>query len=74
MARKALFNPDQVAAIRASRLTNEQLAEDYNTSALTISRVRNFKGAYRSQVLEMGSPILNAHGQVVGVTPTETTS
>ena len=68
MGRKVKFTPDQVKAIREDpKQTDQQLAFDYSTTRLTINKVRNFKGAYRQSVLDLGEPVLSSSGMIVGV-------
>lgn len=71
MGQPKRFTPDQVEAIRNSTKTTVALAAEYKTSRVTISKIKNFHGAYQNQVLALGTPILNVHGQTVGVEPND---
>ena len=69
MGRKIKLNPDQVDTIRKSTKTQADLAEEFKVSRLTVHKVRTFKEAYKQHVFDLGEPVLNIHGNVVGVTP-----
>jgi hypothetical protein len=72
MGRKAKLTEAQVGEIRAIiSLTQKELAKEYNVSLLTIWKVKNYKEAYRLAPEDIGTPVLNSHGEVVDILATE---
>ena len=65
MSRKAKLDASQVALIRVSIRTQKELAKEFGVSLLTIWKVKNFKEAYKQEVL--GLPVLDEHGRTVGI-------
>ena len=54
MGRRAMLNAGQVEAIRASTKTLAELATEYETTTLTVGKVKRFQGAYKHIALELG--------------------
>lgn len=69
MGRHAALTPEQVGMIRNSTARYVDLADTFGVSKLTIVKVRNFQGVYAAKAVKLGTPILDAHGQTIGVTP-----
>jgi DNA invertase Pin-like site-specific DNA recombinase len=73
MGRKQILDEEQIEQIR--NLYNSgtpvlELSKSYGVSKILIYRVINKTGAYRDNPLNLGNPVLDAHGMVVNVTPT----
>ncbi len=54
MGRKAMLDPGQVEAIRASTKTIAELATEYEVSTLTLGKVKRRQGAYIQEVKPLG--------------------
>jgi len=69
MTRTAKISEETAQEIRESTATSAELCTRYNISPVTVSNIRNYKGAYRNRLLDAGRPILDGHGVVVGLSP-----
>ncbi len=70
MGRKAKLSVADVSEIRfLTGATQRELAVRYRVSRPTIIDVQQCRGAYRNRVLDLGTPVLDAHGNTVGVEP-----
>ena len=67
MSRKAKLDHIQVEYIRSSKTTQKELARQHGVSLLTIWKVKNFKGAYSVKTSDLGEPVLDSHGNTVGI-------
>jgi hypothetical protein len=75
MGRRVKLTEEQQEEIRRSGKYHKDLAEEYKVSALTISRIKRRLGGYSFRVPDLGVPVLNANGEVIGVQqPQETGS
>ena len=52
-AGKPGLDAEQIIEIRSSKETNKALSKKYNIGADVISRVRNFKGAYKNKITKI---------------------
>jgi hypothetical protein len=71
MGRNRMFTDDQVKAIQDDSRQYKDIAKDYNTTILTIGKIKRKEGAYRDLPSTLGTPVLNAHGITINVIPPE---
>lgn len=57
---------DQANAIRGSREKGEYLAQLYGISTILVSRIRNNHEYVNPDPLELGNPMLDDHGRIIG--------
>jgi len=72
MGRKAVLHPYQINEIREKYEAGakvKDLSLYYGVSTILIYRVLNKKGAYRVDPVILGTPIMDANGQIVNVIP-----
>ena len=69
MGRKAKLTPDQVHTIHKSSLTQKELAVMMDVSHQTIRKAQRGIGTYATYPADLGVPVLDGHGEVVGVNP-----
>ncbi len=71
MGRNRMFTDEQVAAIQADLRSYKQIAREYETTVLTVGKIKRKEGAYRDLPSTLGTPVLNEHGIIVNVIPPE---
>lgn len=69
MGRNRMFTDEQVKAIQDDPRQYKDIAKEYNTTILTIGKIKRKEGAYRDLPHTLGTPILNEHGIIVNVLP-----
>lgn len=57
---------EQANAIRGSREKGEYLAQLYGISTILVSRIRNNHEYVNPDPLELGNPMLDDHGRIIG--------
>jgi DNA invertase Pin-like site-specific DNA recombinase len=75
MGRKAKLDPEQIEQIRnlyAGGTKVTELAKSYGISVILCYRVINRTGAYKENPVVLGTPILNANGEIINVIPPTT--
>ena len=75
MGRKQKLDFEQIEQIRslyASGTKAKELAESYGVSLILLYRVLNKQGAYKDNPIVLGTPILNANGEIINVLPPTT--
>ena len=66
MGRQRKLTMEQATAIRESREKGEYLAQLYGISTVLVSRIRNNHEYVNPDPLELGNPLLDAHGRIMG--------
>ncbi len=69
MGRNRMFTDDQVKAIQDDPRQYKEIAREYETTILTIGKIKRKEGAYRDLPHTLGTPILNEHGIIINVEP-----
>ncbi len=67
MGRNRMFTDEQVKAIQDDLRPYKEIARNYETTVLTIGKIKRKEGAYRDLPHTLGTPILNEHGIIVNV-------
>jgi hypothetical protein len=65
-----MFTDDQVKAIQDDPRPYKEIARQYETTILTIGKIKRKEGAYRDLPHTLGTPVLNEHGIIVNVITT----
>ncbi len=69
MGRRRIFTDEQIATIRDDPRQYKDIAKEYNTTILTIGKVKRREGAYRDLPHTLGTPILDANGITLNIIP-----
>ena len=69
MGRNRMFTDEQVLDIQLDLRQYKDIAREYETTILTIGKIKRKEGAYRILPHTLGTPILNEHGITINVVP-----